>query len=205
MNPEALQRVAEEMPAPPVVAEGASVWERWQAFTVRRRTLFSLLVIVPLVVIARPTLAWYLTGVAFILVGICLRIVASGYLIKSAQLTVGGPFAHMRHPLYVASSLIAMGCCAMSGRWLAFPIVAGLFVAVYGPTVAFEERFLGDKFGDAYREYRARVPAVLPRLRPPPGSWSGFRWALVLFNKEHVNASGVAAIVLGFAARLLMQ
>ena len=204
MNPDALQRVPEEMPAPPVAADGAGVWERWQAFTVRRRTFFSLLVVVPLFLLARPRPIWYLAGLGLVLLGLALRVAASGYLIKSAQLTVSGPFAHMRHPLYVASFAVAMGYSAMSGHWCAFPIMAVLYVAIYGPTIAFEESFLAEKFGGAYDEYRARVPGVFPRLRCAPGSWRGFRWALVVFNKEHVNAAGVAAIALAFAVRLLI-
>jgi protein-S-isoprenylcysteine O-methyltransferase Ste14 len=203
MNPEALHRVAEEMPAPPVAAQGAGLWERWQAFTVRRRTVFSLVVVVPLFVLARPTPKWYLAGLAAIVLGVAMRLVASGYLIKSAQLTVTGPFAHVRHPLYIASFANAMGCCAMSGHWCAFPIVGLLYVAVYGPTVAFEESFLAGKFGEAYDAYRRQVPALLPRWRSPRGSWRGFRWALVLFNKEHVNVLGVATIAAAFALRLL--
>jgi protein-S-isoprenylcysteine O-methyltransferase Ste14 len=204
MNPEALQRVRDEMPGPPVVADGAGLWERWQAFTIRRRTLFSLLVVVPLVGLARAAPTWYLVGSALMVLGIALRVVASGYLIKSAQLTVTGPFAHMRHPLYLANFVIAMGYCAMSGRWSTFPVVAALFVAVYAPTIAFEESFLADKFGDTYVQYRARVPSLFPRWRAAPGSWAGFRWSLVLFNKEHVNVSGLVALAAAFAVRLLL-
>ncbi len=204
MNPEALRQIQDEMPTPPVVAEGAGLWQRWQAFTVRRRTLFSLLVAVPLIALARESSVWYLTGLALGLLGVSMRVLASGYLIKAAQLTVTGPFAHMRHPLYVANFVIGMGCCAMSGRWQAFPIVAVLFVAIYGPTIAFEESFLTDKFGETYLRYRARVPAFLPRWRVASGSWSGFRWSLVLFNKEHVNVSSLVAIAVVFAVRRLL-
>ncbi len=205
MNQEALQRVPDELPAPPVVADGAGLWERWKAFTVRRRTVFSPIVFMPLFLVAQPTPAWYLAGLGIVTLGVAMRVAASGYLIKSAELTVTGPFAYMRHPLYAASFVIAMGGCAMTGLWWAFPVMAALFAVIYGPTVAFEEGFLVEKYGEAYKEYRARVPAVIPRLRHAQGAWRGFRWGLVLFNKEHINASGVAVIALAFAVRLLVR
>ena len=71
-----------------------------------------------------------------------------------------GLHARMRHPLYTAGLLILWGLASSE---------AGLATAVWG-TLYFligarcEERRLITLFGDAYRDYRQRVPAFLPRL-----------------------------------------
>jgi len=42
---------------------------------------------------------------------------------------------------------------------LAFALATGFFM------IRIEDRELEARFGEAYREYRARVPAVVPRLK----------------------------------------
>jgi len=73
-----------------------------------------------------------------------------------------GPFALVRHPIYVALFLFM---CAMA---LAFGHVGNLVVAV--PVFAFgtwmrirhEERLLREMFGGAYDAYAARVKRFVP-------------------------------------------
>lgn len=75
-------------------------------------------------------------------------------------LRTDGLHARLRHPLYAAGLLILWGLASDE---------AGLATAVWG-TLYFligaqcEERRLIALFGDAYRDYRQRVPAFLPRL-----------------------------------------
>ena len=74
-----------------------------------------------------------------------------------------GPFALIRHPVY-AGFLAGVAGAALA---LADPVVAlGALVSVplmYGRARA-EERLLEDRLGDAYRDYRRRVPMFVPRL-----------------------------------------
>jgi protein-S-isoprenylcysteine O-methyltransferase Ste14 len=78
-------------------------------------------------------------------------------------LITAGPFAVIRHPFYVAYTL----------AWLAAPVathgpvVTALAlgaVAVYVVAARREERQLEERFGDAYRTYRAGTGWVLPPL-----------------------------------------
>jgi protein-S-isoprenylcysteine O-methyltransferase Ste14 len=64
----------------------------------------------------------------------------------------------------LAGEALALGSSAI-GVWFGIFFLAN---AVYIPLS--EEPGLEERFGDAYRAYRAHVPRWVPRLRPwPPG------------------------------------
>jgi protein-S-isoprenylcysteine O-methyltransferase Ste14 len=86
-------------------------------------------------------------------------------------LVTGGPYRVIRHPLYATGSglFVAVGLMAASWFILLFALIA--LTAIGLVVVPLEERELEARFGDAYRSYRARTGALLPRLtssRPPP-------------------------------------
>jgi len=75
-----------------------------------------------------------------------------------------GILKYIRHPLYSATVLIAIGF------WLFTPnvttlISAGCIFLYLAIGIPLEERKLISKFGDAYREYRKSVPSLIPRLK----------------------------------------
>lgn len=75
----------------------------------------------------------------------------------------GGPYALVRHPIY-AGMLLALAGTAVT---LATPVaLAGLALLAAGIALRIrrEEALLLGHFGDAYRAYRAAVPALVPRL-----------------------------------------
>jgi len=84
------------------------------------------------------------------------------------RLIVSGPYARVRHPMYLAVMIAALGSMLLYRTWatLAFAVLMlGLVVRARR-----EERVLAQEYGQEWREYAARVPAWLPRLRlePPP-------------------------------------
>ena len=82
------------------------------------------------------------------------------------RLIDAGPYAHVRHPMYLAVMLAAWGSLMLYRTWatLAFAIMMlGLIVRARR-----EERVLSDEFGEAWREYAARVPRWFPLLRRRP-------------------------------------
>lgn len=84
----------------------------------------------------------------------------------AARLIVGGAYRYVRNPMYLATALVIVG----EGLAFAQPILlvaAGVYVATlatFGRLV--EEPALARRFGAAYDEYRAHVPAWRPRLTP---------------------------------------
>ncbi len=75
----------------------------------------------------------------------------------------GGILKKVRHPIYLATLFI------VAGFWLFIPNVttlvsAGCILVYLAIGIPLEERKLIRKYGDAYRQYRKDVPALIPRL-----------------------------------------
>ena len=77
---------------------------------------------------------------------------------EDEPLHTGGFHAWVRHPLYSGAYLILWGN-AQDPFGLATAIWASAYLAV---GTMFEERRLLKLYGEAYRRYRARVPAIIP-------------------------------------------
>lgn len=72
-------------------------------------------------------------------------------------LVVGGPFRFTRNPMYLALTTFLVGSawCLRTAPWWGVPVAFFLYVRLVN--VPLEERLLASLFGDAYRDYRARV------------------------------------------------
>src|SRR5580658_7405807 len=90
---------------------------------------------------ARANLLFIVLGLLLVIPGVCLRAYASGYVKKNAELTVTGPYAYTRNPLYLGSMMMAFGFAAASrSLWITLSL-ALLFLLIYAPTVYSEEEF----------------------------------------------------------------
>ena len=82
-----------------------------------------------------------------------------------ARLITTGPYARVRHPLYVGLMLFALGCAIgwnTPPHWLA----AATLVGVLNVKARREERLLALRFPD-YASYVARTPRFVPGMRRP--------------------------------------
>ena len=143
--------------------------------------------------------AWHLWGVPLVVVGESLRTWASGHLVKDETLTVGGPYAHVRNPLYLGSLTSTIGLLAILGDWWLAAAFCVIALAVYIPTLRQEEHYLGRMHSQAFEAYRRAVPLLLPRLRPAALNVEGvrrsrFEWGWVWRNKEHKTWVGLVAL-----------
>lgn len=79
-----------------------------------------------------------------------------------------GPFARLRHPIYLAMLLMLIGVGVGFGH--AANLLAGIPVLLIGTAIRIreEERLLRLQFGEDYARYARTTPAFLPRLRPRP-------------------------------------
>ena len=165
-----------------------------------------------LLVWVRPGWTEFAAGAAVITAGAALRSWGAGHLVKTEQLTVSGPYAHLRHPLYLGTLLAGCGLALMAGGWWAVAVLAVLlpwfFMDYFPRKERTESERLQSIYGDAFREYRDAVPALLPRLaawRPGAGSSSAAaRWSLSRYsdNNELGTLLGLALLVGLFAARM---
>jgi len=144
-----------------------------------------------LLLLARPVPDSILAGLPFVLLGEFIRVLASGSLIKEKQLTNWGIYAHIRHPLYVGSTLIGLGFIVMARSvWLAIPMMA-IFVLVYSRTVRWEEKRMEERYGDLYREWADRVPRFFPRRLSVKEIREHFTLKRAWVNREQQAVLGV--------------
>jgi len=143
---------------------------------------------------------WDLRGAWLVLVGEAIRTWAAGHLVKDESLTVGGPYAYVRNPLYLGSLLSGLGFLVILGDWRLALAFLAISLAVYLPTVSQEQDYLRRMHGTAFDSYRRAVPALLPRLTPARLDIEGvrhsrFAWRWVVLNEEHRTWVGLAVLV----------
>jgi protein-S-isoprenylcysteine O-methyltransferase Ste14 len=124
---------------------------------------------------ARPEPGTLAAGAALAVAGAALRVWGAGHLVKNRRLTLGGPYAYLRHPLYAGTFLIGTGLLVAVGGpvapWAAAVLVPLFFLYYLPYKERIESARLERRYGDAYRAYRDAVPAFVPRGRrwPPTG------------------------------------
>jgi protein-S-isoprenylcysteine O-methyltransferase Ste14 len=84
---------------------------------------------------------------------------------RASELRTSGLYSVVRHPLYLANGLMALGLALFPGVWY-LPLVTALATLLYYERIAArEEAFLEQRFGDVFRVWAARVPALVPTFR----------------------------------------
>ena len=124
--------------------------------------------------------------------GAALRGWGAGHLVKNAELTTSGPYAHLRHPLYLGTIMAATGFAIWAGGWRTLAVLALVwpwFAFHYFPRKERgESARLEAAYGDRFVHYRDAVPALWPRLRRfradrPAESSEG--WALERYSANN--------------------
>src|SRR5688500_2711491 len=179
----------------------------------RRRSYMPLL-LVPLFLLSildnRPPtpFSWELVCFAVALSGLLFRVFVVGTAPHGAStrgtrrptadsLSTLGAYSVVRHPLYLANTLVALGCAMLSGTWY-LPLIVVLLSFVYHERIAArEEAFLLTTFGDGFRTWAGRVPAMLPAVAQYQPANVPFQWRKVLVQESHgLCAIGTAFLVL---------
>jgi protein-S-isoprenylcysteine O-methyltransferase Ste14 len=129
----------------------------------------------PLLYAAPGILKWFLyTGqlMAASAIILCVRQTGTGDFLgisqfrssapQSRRLVTSGWYARVRHPLYLYSTLFLVLNPVMTAQWGLLTIFSVTYFMIGG---MIEERRLLKDFGDEYREYRKRVPFIVPDIR----------------------------------------
>jgi protein-S-isoprenylcysteine O-methyltransferase Ste14 len=112
--------------------------------------------------LAAATVMVTAAALACLVMGTILRV--WGTAMQGGRFVAAGPYRYVRNPLYLGAWLLACGASILMppGGACFFLIAFGLFVLFL---ISSEEGFLSIKLGDAYEQYRRRVPRLLPHGR----------------------------------------
>ena len=144
--------------------------------------------------LARPTWTTFLYGAAIAIPGELIRLWAAGHIDKGREITRSGPYRFVRHPLYLGSTIMALGFALASGSIVVVLLVMAYMIATLAAAMLTEERALDEKFQGAYSAYRDGRGE--PVARP-------FTWARVAANREYRAAAGLV-LGLSFLMALLI-
>jgi protein-S-isoprenylcysteine O-methyltransferase Ste14 len=189
-----LQSVRDPAPeAPPAEREGKGLRRLLYDLRHRRRRyrqLVGVLFVLWMTVVGRPIEGLLVLGTVLATLGMLVRLWASGYVMKNEVLATVGPYARVRHPLYVGNLLICAGFCAASGLWWSIPAALAMWLFFYPQTIRYEDQKLRRLFPGDWDRWAAETRALLPRLTPYVGNGERVPWSLsrsLLRNGEPVH------------------
>lgn len=144
----------------------------------RYRQFVGIMFIILVSAVGKPSGLILVPGTIFVLLGIAVRMWASGHIKKNKALATDGPYAYVRHPLYVGNILLGIGFCLASGLWWSFPLFILIMLAFYPPAIRHEDGKLHRLFGADWENWRRNTRALIPKLHPETvsrGQWSFYQ------------------------------
>ena len=133
---------------------------------------FALLAVLVLLPWRTPTLASLAVGVPLAAAGIVLGLLASRRLgsaltptpvpIAGAGLRTDGVYASVRHPIYSAVLLLALGFVVAVGSWWT-AACALVLLAFFVAKSRWEDRLLRSEYGAEWDAWASRTGALVPR------------------------------------------
>ena len=153
-----------------------------------------------LLIFAKPNPPGMIVGIILILLGEAIRIWAAGHLQKNEALTVTGPYAYVKNPLYIGSILITTGFCILADNVYILALATFMFCFHYIP---YKKRVEGDRlrriFGSRFEDYDQKVPDYLPRRRPYSKEKVSWQFKNFIENSEEgilfLNIVGILLIL----------
>lgn len=163
------------------------------AFFTRWRVRLGYPLAVVVMALARPTPRSILAGGLLGTIGLFVRALAAGHLHKQEVLTVTGPYAYTRNPLYFGSAILALGTAVAARSWISAAVLCAYFALFYSIVMRREEQELHLQHRAAFDDYATAVPLFLPRLTPAKlaaGAAGAFSFARYKKNREYRAAIG---------------
>ena len=133
-------------------------------FFARWRVRVGYLLAIVVLVLAHPMPKSVAIGGVVGLIGLWVRGLAAGHLHKQETLTVSGPYAHTRNPLYFGSAILTVGAAVAMNSWIAAVLLLAYFAVFYSVVMRKEEGELRFHHGAAFEEYAKAVPLFFPRV-----------------------------------------
>lgn len=189
-------------------------------FSIRSYTPIPLLLVV--LILSQTSRLSFFIGFPLVLLGEALRLWGVAYAgeytrardVNIPQLVMDGPYAFIRHPLYVGNFFIVIGFCLIGWAWMPWMLLVAfvLFWVQYYFIIRLEERHLAEVFGQEYLKYKAAVPMFVPFKGKYRASSEGLqstvysqqsiqpRWEMAWRNEDRTKLS-IALILVALMLR----
>ena len=125
----------------------------------------GVILVVVFAVLSQPTLYFFILGCLLVLDGLLIRLYASGFVYKNKELSISGPYAYVRHPLYTGNILILIGISFAAGSISALVISIIFFWFYYPAAIEYEDRKLKSLFPDSWDSWSQQTPALMPKFK----------------------------------------
>ncbi len=165
-------------------------------FLSRYRIKLGFLFALIFIVAVKPSIIGMVLGIPIGIIGLLIRLWASGYIKKNKELSTSGPYSYTRNPLYLGSFFIGLGVSIAGSSIIFILLFIAAFYFVYSTVIKDEEKGLIELFGGSFLDYKSKVPCFFPLLKPVRIS-KNFDIKLVVKHEEY-NAW------LGFIAALIV-
>jgi protein-S-isoprenylcysteine O-methyltransferase Ste14 len=146
------------------------------------RQWFAILFVLLVSLLGQPLDTLLYVGTVISFFGMAVRMWAAGYVMKNKELSTTGPYAYVRHPLYVGNILLLVGFSLASSLWWSFVLMGALLWFYYPPTISYEDNKLRTIFGEDWENWSKNVHALIPTFGNNTGSakssWS-FKKSLI--------------------------
>lgn len=152
-------------------------------------------------------LSWEIFCLLISSLGLLLRVLVAGYVPSrtSGRNTGKGQVAHtvnetgmysaVRHPLYLANFLIALGWLLFFRQWWFVTVMTLLFWMYYERIMFAEEEYLSEKFGEAYLTWARKTPCIIPDFRKWVAPELSFSFRAAIKREYHTVSSTVMVFV----------
>ena len=134
------------------------------------RQWFAVLFVFLVSVMGEPEKTLLYIGTAVTILGALVRLWASGHVKKNKELATDGPYAFVRHPLYVGNILLLAGFSLASSLWWSYILMVILLLFYYPPTISYEDNKLRQFFGEAWETWSRTTHALIPTLPKKSGN-----------------------------------
>lgn len=155
---------------------GLSRFIRDQRYNEPARQGLAVILILLYALTAVPSPVLVAIGMPPAVLGMLVRLYASGYIVKNKELAQTGPYALVRHPLYTGNILLVIGFAIANATLWALPLALLFFWFYYPTAIEYEDRKLRRIFGETWERWASETPALVPNFRHTDqvarGGWS---------------------------------
>lgn len=125
-------------------------------------------------------------GLALCVLGAAVRFITIGLVpagtssqsrtLGAPSLNTTGPYAVVRHPLYLGNLFITLGLLCIAHEPWAWALGLGYWALSHALIIRAEEHLLRERFGAQFEGWAREVPALWPRLSRLRGVRGPFAW-----------------------------